>query len=235
MSTTRRSALTEVRGGPNSRRPVASTTALPYDAAQRVDTVRALCHDLRQPLAAIRLLAGSHGGDAQHRLDIILQEAQWLTDMVEAVIGGAADDWLKRVDVVDLALHCVVRARPTAQCSIALMGVDRAMAVAAPIALGRAIGCLLDNAVRAAGPGGHVIVEISTTHHRVTILVTDDGPGMGHVPINNSLGLTITRALVSSCGGSFTLGAGCTGGVVARIALPTIPRRITRPAPSPSS
>ena len=38
----------------------------------RIDTVRALCHDLRQPLAAILLLAGSESGDVRHRMDGIL-------------------------------------------------------------------------------------------------------------------------------------------------------------------
>src|SRR5665811_1610001 len=84
------------------------------------DTVRALCHDLRQPLAVIRLLAGTRGGDVQHRLDGILEEAQWLSDVVEGVIGGAADDSPRTLDVVELVAHCVHRARPTADYQVPL-------------------------------------------------------------------------------------------------------------------
>jgi len=185
-----------------------------------IDTVRALCHDLRQPLAAIRLLAGSKGGDVGHRMDGILDQAQWLSDMVEGVIGGAADDQPVRVDVADLASRCVARAQATALCRIGFIGADPAWAVSAPVALSRAVSCVLDNAVRAAGHGGHVTVEVASTDAEITIRVIDDGPGLGHVPPNNSLGLTIARALVSACGGTFELRPGTPCGMVAQIVLP---------------
>ena len=187
-----------------------------------LDTVRGLCHDLRQPLAAIRLLAGSEGGDVRRRMDGILDQAQWLSDMVEGVIGGAADDLPSNVDVAELASRCVVRAQPTATCRIAFFGCDNAKTVATPVALSRAITCVLDNAVRAAGPGGQVTVDVTGTDAEITIRVIDDGPGLGKVPRNNSLGLTITRALVSACGGAFELRPGTESGMAARIALPTV-------------
>lgn len=190
-----------------------------------VDTVRALCHDLRQPLAAILLLAGSRSGDVSHRLDAILDQAQWLSDMVEGVIGDAASDGPVTVDVADLAYRCVERARPTAQCWIGFVGTDRTMAVAAPVALSRALGCVLDNAVRAAGPGGQVKVEVTGSETGIVTRVIDDGPGLGKIPTNNSLGLTITRALVLACGGAFELKPGPAGGVVAQIVLPAMSSR----------
>jgi signal transduction histidine kinase len=194
----------------------------PTSPLRSLDTIRALCHDLRQPLVVILMLAGARGNDVQHRLDVIGEEARWVLDVVEAVIGGAADDSLGDVEVVDLVAHCVERALPTAQCDIRLIGTDRAMAVAVPVALNRAISCLLDNAMRAAGVGGHVTVAVNSTNSEVPIRVADDGPGFGHVPTNNSLGLTITRALVSTCGGAFDLRAGTPCGVVARIVLPPV-------------
>jgi signal transduction histidine kinase len=184
------------------------------------DTIRALCHDLRQPLAAILLMAGADSGDLRRRLDGILDQAQWLVDMVEGVIGGAADDGPGQVDVVDLASRCVMRAQHTADCEIEFVGTAHAMAVAAPVALSRAVSCLLDNAVRAAGPGGHVTVDVTGTVHEIIIRVIDDGPGLGHVPTHHSLGLPITRALVLACGGEFELKPGTVGGMVARIVLP---------------
>ena len=199
-----------------------STTVHASGAPTSVDTVRALCHDLRQPLAAILLLAGAESGDVQRRLDGILEQAQWLADMVEGVIGGAADDRPKEVDLVDLASRCVLRAQHTARCQIGFVSSDRAMAVAAPVALSRAISCALDNAVRAAGPGGNVTVDVAVTAHEIILRVIDDGPGLGNVPMHNSLGLTITRALVSACGGGFELNAGTAGGMVARIMLPNL-------------
>lgn len=190
-------------------------------APQTVDTVRALCHDLRQPLAAILLLAGSDGGDVRHRFDGIVDQAQWLADMVEGVISDAADDQRTDVDVVDLVAHCVLRARLTAKCHLGRTGTGEAVAVAAPVALSRAVSCVLDNAVRAAGPDGHVAVEVTSADNEVTIRVIDDGPGLGRVQSNNSLGLTIARALVCACGGAFDLQPGAGGGAVARIVLPS--------------
>ena len=107
---------------------------------------------------------------------------------------------------------------------IGFIGIDPAMAIAAPVALSRAVSCVVDNAVRAAGPGGQVTVDVNASCNEVTILVIDDGPGLGKVATNNSLGLTITRALVSACGGAFELRAGSAGGAVARIVLPATSR-----------
>jgi signal transduction histidine kinase len=198
------------------------TTGRSPVGAKSVDTVRALCHDLRQPLAAILLLAGADGGDVRRRMDGILDQAQWLADMVEGVIGGAADDEPESVDVVELASRCVVRAQHTAQCEIGFLSTEEVMTVAAPVALGRAISCALDNAVRASGPGGFVTVDVSAAGQEIMIRVIDDGPGLGNVPVHNSLGLTITRALVSACGGAFELHPGVARGMVARIVLPAL-------------
>jgi hypothetical protein len=80
------------------------------EAFNHLDTVRALCHDLRQPVAAILLLAAAESCDTRRLMDGILDQAQWLAEMVEGVIGDAADDVPRRVDVVDLASRCVLRA-----------------------------------------------------------------------------------------------------------------------------
>lgn len=198
-----------------------ATMAPPRETPKSVDTVRALCHDLRQPLAAILLLAGSESGDVQRRLGGILDQAQWLSELVEGVIGGAADDAPESFDVVDLALRCVLLARPTASCQIEFSGPVSVMATAAPVALSRAIGCILDNAVRAAGPGGSVKVEVTADAKESIIRISDNGPGLGKVPIQNSLGLTITRALVCAFGGEFQLQPGTGCGMVAQIIVPT--------------
>ena len=96
------------------------------------------------------------------------------------------------------------------------------MAVTAPVALSRSVSCALDNAVRAAGADGRVVVEVTSNTSDIAIRVLDDGPGLGNVPTNNSLGLTITRALVSACGGAFELKPGAESGMVAQIILPTV-------------
>jgi K+-sensing histidine kinase KdpD len=96
------------------------------------------------------------------------------------------------------------------------------MAVTTPVTLSRSVSCALDNAVRAAGADGRVVVEVPSNTSDIAIRVLDDGPGLGNVPTNNSLGLTITRALVSACGGAFELKPGAESGMVAQIILPTV-------------
>ena|SRR5450631_3827699 len=192
-------------------------------ASNHLDTVRALCHDLRQPVMAILLLAGADSCDTRRRMDGILDQAQWLAEMVEGVIEDAAQDTPRIVDVVGLASRCVRRAQHTADCQIEFSSTDLAIVRAAPLALSRAVSCVLDNAMRAAGPGGHVTVDVTGTVREITIRVSDDGPGLGHVPTHNSLGLPITRALVCACGGGFELKPGTVGGMVALIVLP-VPR-----------
>lgn len=201
------------------------TPSMQAGGGRNIDTVRALCHDLRQPLAAILMLAASEGGDVRRKLDGILDQAQWLSQMVNEVLGEAAKDANECLDVAALAQACADRARPTAACEISFAAGPGALAMAQPVALSRAIGCIIDNAVRAAGPGGHVDVQVRRERGDVTVTVSDDGPGLGHVESRTSLGLTITRALVAACDGDFGLSSGRVHGAVARIALPAMRRQ----------
>jgi signal transduction histidine kinase len=219
-------AAVPIAAVPTAAVPIAAVpTVLPSRPPESVDTVRALCHDLRQPLAAILLLAQARGGDVEHRFDGIIREARWLSEMTECVIGGAVGDVPERVDVGDLVERCVHRVQSTATCHFGFVAIDQAMAVTLPVALRRAVGCVLDNAVRAAGSRGQVTVSVTDIGSEVAIKVIDDGPGLGLVPTNNSLGLTITRALVASCGGRFELRPGAGRGVVAEIMLPGLGHR----------
>ena len=61
-------------------------------AGGEIDTVRALLHDLRQPLAAILLLAGTEGGDVGRKMDGIAGQARWLAELVETSLSEAAAD-----------------------------------------------------------------------------------------------------------------------------------------------
>jgi signal transduction histidine kinase len=87
------------------------------------------------------------------------------------------------------------------------------------VALSRALACVLDNAVRAAGPGGRVRVAVRSADDGVHLTVSDDGPGIGRIAARTSLGLTTTRAMVAACNGSFRLYPGEHGGAVADICL----------------
>ena len=184
-----------------------------------IDPIRALCHDLRQPLAAILLLSGSGDGDVSRKLQVIMDQAQWLSQLVDTVLCDAAEDEVMEVDVASIARLAVLRARPTADCEISLRVLGDPAAWARPIALARALGCVLDNAIRAAGTTGHVDVVIHQERGSVHVTVTDDGPGLGKIASRTSLGLTTTRAMIAACNGSFRLRSGVRRGAVADISL----------------
>jgi signal transduction histidine kinase len=192
--------------------------------ARDVDPIRGLCHDMRQPLAAILVLAETAGSDPQRRLDLIAEQAQWLARLVDDVLVDAASDDVDLVDVTACAAVAVDGLRPTAECRLVLRSTAGVAATARPVALTRAISCLVDNAVRAAGRNGTVAVDV-TGHPDgdVSVAVSDDGPGLGQVPARSSLGLSITRALVASFGGSLELRPAAVRGVVATIGLHAVP------------
>lgn len=187
--------------------------------ATEIDTIRALCHDLREPLAAIMLLSASRRGDVDDKLEAISRQARWLADLVDASLDHAAEDTLQWVEVGTIAHAAAERARISTTSSITVRLDGESWAWARPVALGRALGCLLDNAVRAGGPEGHVTVTVTDGDSGVHVRVRDDGPGLGRVAHRTSLGLTTVRAMVAACKGAFRLVGGEGGGAVAEIAL----------------
>ena len=188
-------------------------------AGGEIDTIRALLHDLRQPLAAILLLAGADAGDLARKMEGISGQARWLAELVEAVLSGAADDEVRCTDLTGLLDAAVTRAADTADCVITVEAVEATEVWARPVALARAVACVLDNAVRAAGPGGRVLVRAQRCDDGVHVTVSDNGPGLGKVAGRTSLGLTTIRAMVAACHGSFELHGHEAGGVVADICL----------------
>lgn len=189
------------------------------DAGPEIDTVRALLHDLRQPLAAILLMAGAEGGNDRRKLDVIAGQARWLSELVETSLSEAASDEIESTDVGEVVEAAVRRARATTTCQVSVEAVPELCAWARPVALSRALACVLDNAVRAAGEGGQVRVEVFEDLAGVHVRVTDDGPGLGHVAARTSLGLTTVRAMVAACDGAFTIANGTGSGAVADICL----------------
>lgn len=194
-----------------------------------IDTIRALCHDLRQPLAAILLLSGSGDGDVDRKMEVITDQARWLSQLVDTVLTDAATDGVQAVDIAELATLAADRARPTAACDITVTTADSVHAWARPVALGRAVSCVLDNAIRAAGPHGHVRVRVEEERECVHLTITDDGPGLGKIASRTSLGLTTTRAMVAACDGTFDLRAAASGGAEADICLSAVARRRVGP------
>src|SRR3954447_16257375 len=126
------------------------------------EQLRTVCHDLRQPLAAIALLAESAVAETevsattQARLNQIAAATEWMSSIVrEAEASGSA--------AIDLEIDL----RDTARDSAAVpgwneirwridLGEQPVRMKANPVLLRRAVANMVDNACRAAGPGGTV-------------------------------------------------------------------------------
>ena len=151
--------------------------------APDIDPIRALCHDLRQPLAAILLLSASGGGDVVAQAgQVILDQAQWLSQLVDTVLCDAAHDEVTEVDVAEVAEIAVTRARPTAACQLSVDIVGDAGSGPGPGGSGSRPG------VRAGQR--HPCRGRRRTRQRrggagqrgsVHLVISDDGPGLGKV------------------------------------------------------
>lgn len=195
--------------------------------------LRGLCHDLRQPLAAIWLLAdaakaGLPPGPAPDerlrvRLSAILDQVRWLADVVDDVLDPAPPGSEVPLDLLEVSAAAVQRARPTSRAQITLSGSPRVLVLADAVALRRALGNLLDNAVRAAGPGGRVRVRVSARGGSARVRVMDSGPGFGLLPRGHGLGLLVVRSFVEASRGRLAIGRATTGGATVTLSLPLLP------------
>jgi signal transduction histidine kinase len=79
---------------------------------------------------------------------------------------------------------------------------------------------VVDNAARAAAPGGRVEISLRDQEWPA-VDVADDGPGFGRgTPGTGSLGLSVVTSLLDACGGSLAVWARQGGGTLVRIRLP---------------
>jgi signal transduction histidine kinase len=86
--------------------------------------------------------------------------------------------------------------------------------------LRRALGNLLDNAFRAAGPTGTVRLRVGTDDHGAFASIDDDGPGFGRVGSGSRLGLSIVAEMAVSAGGCLEIGRSELGGARVSVRLP---------------
>ncbi len=196
-----------------------------------------ISHDFRTPLASILGAATSlldYGPDipAAARQDLLAQmrdEAENLDLMVRNLLSmtrleaGALDmrrDW---VDVVELMNRAVaaVRKRGATQRFVVTAAPGLPLIEADPNLMDQALGNVVANAVRYAGPAARVGLSATVIEGQMVIAVTDDGPGIpaetlphvfekfvraprgsGDGGDGSGLGLAITRGIVEAHGGS---------------------------------
>ncbi|MGO4663388.1 sensor histidine kinase [Terrabacter sp. 2TAF16] len=187
------------------------------------DAMRALCHDLIQPLATISLLADPQVLDSKERLSRIQHEVAWLTELVGSVLGDAPEDDPGLLDLRDVATYAVSCCALVTSSTVTIEAEEPVPVLASRVSLVRALICLLDNAARAAGTDGHVAVVVRTDAPWAVLRVVDDGPGLGRLVPQHSIGLVTVAAVLEECRGRLRLENGVHGGAVATVELPLLP------------
>jgi signal transduction histidine kinase len=236
------------RGRPRARRAAddaARRATIPHvvtrdvttrDVAKRDVRRRQISHDIRHELGTIMLLASllssaaDVGRDSRLRARQLLGEARWLDRLHRAfedsVTGEPGADPPTqpspadpvRVDAV--AREVVAAVTLSSPVRISFTGIET-WARVDRLAYWRALRNLVGNAVRAAGPGGHVDVRVQGVDGWAVAQVDDDGPGFGAAPPGMaSLGLGIVLESVVSWGGDLEIRRSAPGGCRVRLLLP---------------
>lgn len=196
---------------------------------------RQLGHDIRHELATIMLLASlldsavDVGPESRRRAQQILDETRWLEQLhraYEDTLCGLNEPVAPAAEPIRLDLFAaeVVSAIGLSTSTTIRFLAEETWAYADRLAFWRALRNVIGNAVRAAGPDGHVDVRIYQSAGWTVTQVDDDGPGFGAVPPGtDSLGLGIVREFAVAWGGQVEIRQGTPGGCRVRLRMRAAP------------
>jgi len=209
------------------RRHVVRTAWTGSPADRRRD--RQMTHDLHHGLATVLRLVeaidatGDLDRPTAERFGQLQTELLRLCRLVEEESGARPvppAQTLVRVDVA--ATEVVELMRSTVDAPIEL-SVQPVCSVISLTGLWRAVRNLADNAVRAAGSGGRVAVQVYPEDGWAVLEVDDTGPGFGRAPGGlSSQGLGIVQDFVAEMDGTLTISQAPIGGCRVRLALPSV-------------
>lgn len=203
----------------------------------RTRMLAAISHDLRTPLARLRLRAEFMEDEdqrAETRADL-----DAMSEMIRATLVFARDDAQReQASLVDLSVLVADICDDIAELGgdVSFAAVSRVIARCQPTAIGRAVANLIENAVKY---GGCARVQLVNETHAVALVVDDDGPG---IPIDEhekvfapfyrleqsrnrdtggvGLGLAVSRTIAREHGGDVKLFNRTPSGLRARLELP---------------
>ncbi|MBX3562264.1 MAG: HAMP domain-containing histidine kinase [Sphingomonas sp.] len=231
----------EPRGPADVRRAILAFNAMSARVGAMLDEkdrmLGAIGHDLRTPLASLRIRAESVEPEEERaRMIATIEEmTSMLDDTLALARTGRGVEQLRAIDVTALADTVVEEFHALGQ-PVEMAAGARAIARIQPNLIRRAVRNLIENAVKYAGAAR---IAVRETDDRVVIEVTDDGPGIPASELANvqdafyriepsrsretggsGLGLTLARAAAQAHGGDLELANRAEGGLVARILLP---------------
>ena len=198
----------------------------------------AIGHDLRTPLASLRIRAESvePADERAHMIATIEEMTAMLDDTLALARSGRAVEPLRSVDVTALA-DAVVEEFRALGAEVEMEAGTRQTALIRPRLLRRAIRNLIENAVKYAGAARVAVRDLGPDE--LAIEIVDDGPGIPESEIEkvqeafyriepsrsretggSGLGLTLARAAAQAHGGRLELANRPEGGLLARLAIP---------------
>lgn len=232
----------QLRGSPREVHQLAAAIAAASErlrnaARERELMLAGISHDLRTPLARLRLALELGDADDPQRREAMVTDLQELDCALEqclAFVRGGHDETRRETDIATLAGQLLaLRQEPE---DWRFDGPARLFAQVRPGLLRRAIGNLMDNADRyGTAPFG---VTIGRDGSGVFVRITDSGPGVRPQLLErlgqpflrgdparsgggSGLGLSIVMRAAELHGGQLDLRNGDQGGFVATLYLPT--------------
>lgn len=205
--------------------------------ASRTQALAAVSHDLRTPLARLRLRAGMVAEDETRvALERDVDEMTAMLDSLLAYLGGQHETEPARLTDVAATCLTLVDAACDAGGEASYRGPDQLMATVRPMALKRAADNLLQNAVTYAG---RAELSLALEGGVVVLAVEDDGPGIPEDQLQRvteafqrlddararntsglGLGLSIVERIAAGEGGELRLSNRPQGGLRAEVRLP---------------
>jgi K+-sensing histidine kinase KdpD len=184
---------------------------------------------MRQPVASMFTLAAAALAEpglpqpARIRLEQIVEQAAWISDLIQHSLHEGEQDapGACPTDLFRVVSEAVAAERVT------WPGEMRVLSPAEPVltavhfvVLRRIVANLLDNATRAAGPSGTVTIEIGQNRHSAMLAIEDTGPGFGKIERGLGLGLAAVSRGIATYGGRLERECGTGGGVRVNLWLP---------------
>jgi len=231
----------EPRGPADVRRAIHAFNAMSARVSAMFDEkdrmLGAIGHDLRTPLASLRIRAESIEPEAERgRMIATIEEmTAMLDDTLALARSGRAAENLRPVDISALADTVVEEFRVLGH-DVTFEEGGRHKAAVQPNMLRRAMRNLVDNAVKYAGSAE---VAVRATPGGIAVEIADRGPGIPDSALGSvqepfvrletsrnretggsGLGLALARAAAQAHGGKLELENRPDGGLLARILLP---------------
>lgn len=205
--------------------------------SQRTQALAAVSHDLRTPIARLRLRLDSvPDQNEKASMSFDLDEMQMMIDSTLAYLRGDSDPETRKPTNIGSLLISIADSASDAGRNVSYTGPSRALANVKPISLRRALDNIVDNAVRY---GGCARIRLVVADGILAVTVDDDGLGIppGDIPKafepfvrlessrnrgsgGTGLGLTIARQAVEAENGTLFLSNRESGGLSVEVRLP---------------